>query len=106
MTKARVRRFAHLNLYLAIPSLLAPLLFSGCGSMNVSGTLGTPTIAISASPASIAAGSSSTLTVTSNNATQVTVTGNDGSTYTLQPNGGTQTVSPKVTTIYTAAASG
>jgi phospholipase C len=40
------------------------------------------------------------------NATQVTVTGTDGSSYTLQPNGGTQAVSPTVTTTYTATATG
>jgi hypothetical protein len=34
------------------------------------------------------------------------VTGTDGSSYTLQPAGGTQAVSPTVTTTYTAAATG
>jgi phospholipase C len=46
------------------------------------------------------------LTVTATNATQVTVTGTDGSTYTLQATGGTQAVSPTVTTTYTANATG
>jgi phospholipase C len=65
-----------------------------------------PTVTIVASPTSITAGGSSTLTVTASNAAQVTVTGSDGSTYTLQPSGGTQAVSPKATTAYTATATG
>jgi phospholipase C len=65
-----------------------------------------PTVDITADPASIASGSSSTLTVTATNATQVTVTGTDHSAYTLQDNGGTQAVSPTATTTYTAVAIG
>jgi len=64
----------------------------------------TPTVTISANPASIAAGASSVLTVTAANATQVTVTGSDGSTYSLAVTGGTQTVKPASTTTYTATA--
>ncbi|HMD20767.1 MAG TPA: alkaline phosphatase family protein, partial [Alloacidobacterium sp.] len=66
----------------------------------------TPTVSITANPASIAPGASSILTVTAANATQVTVTGSDGSSYTLQPTGGMQSVSPTVTTTYTATATG
>ena len=65
-----------------------------------------PTVTITANPASITSGASSTLTVTATAATQVTVTGTDGSSYTLQPTGGTQAVSPTVTTTYTATATG
>ncbi len=65
-----------------------------------------PTVSITANPTSIASGSSSTLTVAATNATGVTVTGTDGSTYTLPPAGGTQAVSPTVTTTYTATATG
>ena len=65
-----------------------------------------PTVSITADPASITPGNTSTLTVTATNATQVTVTGDDGSSYTLAANGGTQTVSPKKTTTYTATATG
>ncbi|MGA8042192.1 MAG: alkaline phosphatase family protein, partial [Terracidiphilus sp.] len=65
-----------------------------------------PTVAITAIPASITAGSSSILTITALGATQVKVVGSDGSAYTLQPSGGTQAVSPAATTIYTAVASG
>jgi len=65
-----------------------------------------PTVSITASPTSITSGSSATLTVTAMNATQVTVTGSDGSSYNLQPSGGTQAVSPTVTTTYTVAATG
>ncbi len=63
-----------------------------------------PTVAISATPASISAGGSSVLHVTASNATQVTVTGTDGSSYTIPPTGGTQTVNPTATTTYTATA--
>ena len=56
------------------------VLLSGCGSMNVTGTVGAPTVTISANPSSIPAGASSTLTVISSYATQVTVTGSDGTT--------------------------
>ena len=65
-----------------------------------------PTVAITANPTSITAGNSSTLTVAATNATQVTITGSDGSTYSLQASGGMQTVTPKATTTYTAAATG
>lgn len=78
--------------------------FTGCGA-SFSSTAA-PTVNMAASPASIASGASSTLTVIATNATQVTVTGSDGSTYNLQPKGGTQAVSPKATTTYTAVAIG
>ena len=70
------------------------------------GSVTKPAVSITASPASISPGSSSTLTVIATNATQVTITGTDGSTYTLQPSGGTQAVSPTATTTYTAVATG
>ena len=65
-----------------------------------------PTVTISANPASITAGQTSTLTVVATNATGVTVTGTDGSSYTLPPGGGTQAVTPTATTTYTATATG
>jgi phospholipase C len=65
-----------------------------------------PTVQINANPAAITSGQSSTLTVTAMNATQVTISGSDGSTYTLVSSGGTQSVSPPVTTTYTAKATG
>ena len=60
---------------------------------------------LQASPAAIAAGSSSTLTVSATNSTSVIVTGSDGSSYTMSSSGGTHSVSPKTTTTYTATAS-
>lgn len=63
----------------------------------------TITASMTANPASIAAGSSSTLTVTAANATTVTVTGG-GDTYKLAATGGTIKVSPTATTTYTAEA--
>jgi hypothetical protein len=66
-----------------------------------------PTVSISANPTSITAGQSSTLTVTAANATQVVITDNeDSKTYPLPAAGGTQLVTPVVTTTYTATASG
>lgn len=65
-----------------------------------------PTVTITASPMSVGTGGSSTLTVAATNATQVTVTGSDGTSYTLQPTGGTQSVTPKASTTYTATATG
>ncbi len=70
------------------------------------GSTSAPAVTISANPLSITAGNTSTLTVTAANATQVTVTGTDGSSYTLQPTGGTQSITPSVTTTYTATATG
>jgi phospholipase C len=71
-----------------------------------SSTPATPTASISANPASISVGGSSTLTVKTTNATQVTVSGSDGSSYALSSTGGTKVVSPTVTTTYKVAASG
>ncbi|HEX4286325.1 MAG TPA: alkaline phosphatase family protein [Terracidiphilus sp.] len=64
------------------------------------------TITLSASPASITAGTSATLTATATFATQVTITGSDGTSYSLSQYGGTQAVSPAATTTYTATATG
>ena len=88
-----------------VHGLVLSLFLAGCGgSVSLLPTL--PTVDISASPASIAAGSSSTLTVTATNATAVTAVGTDGSTYTLQAGGGTQVVKPVANTTYTATAVG
>ena len=65
-----------------------------------------PAITITANPTAINAGQSSTLTVTATGAATVTVAGSDGTTYTMPSAGGTQVVSPKKTTTYTATASG
>jgi hypothetical protein len=70
------------------------------------GSVAKPGVSITASPASISPGSSSTLTVVATNATQVTITGTDGSSYTLPSSGGPQVVSPAATTTYTVAATG
>jgi phospholipase C len=68
---------------------------------------GTPTVTISASPSSIIAGQSSTLTVVATNSSQVVITNNvDSTSYTLSATGGTQSVSPTTSTIYTATATG
>ncbi len=93
---------------LLLPALL--LAFTGCGgtkSANIStDPPAAPTISITAGPASITSGSSSTLTVSAANATAVTVSGTDGSSYNLSANGGTQAVTPAATATYTATATG
>lgn len=65
-----------------------------------------PTVSILANPTSIISGNSSTLTVVAANATEVKITGSDGTIHSLAASGGTQSVSPTVTTTYTAAATG
>jgi phospholipase C len=66
----------------------------------------TPTVTIVANPKSITLGNPSLLTVAATNATSVTIKGTDGSTYTLPVAGGSQSVSPKVSTTYTVTADG
>jgi hypothetical protein len=79
----------------------------GVGGVTVYGELSShPTVSMSAAPASIAQGSSSTLSVTATATTQLTLTGTDGSSYTLSPTGAAQPVSPATTTTYTATATG
>src|SRR5579863_4171500 len=90
----------------AIAGLFLPLLMTGCALFYGSDRSSTPTVAVSASPVAIPAGSSSILTATALNATQITITGSDGSTYTLPGTGGAQTVTPTATTKYTATATG
>lgn len=90
----------------AMAGLFLPLLISGCALFYGSDRSSAPTVAVSASPVAIAAGSSSILTATALNATQITITGSDGTTYTLPGTGGTQTVTPTATTKYIATATG
>lgn len=106
---SKVRPFKHLPRTfhpVALVSCLSLLLLpTGCG-IFFANHVDAPTVSISANPASIAAGSSSTLSVTAIGANQVTVSGSDGSSYNLQPAGGSQPVSPTATTTYTATATG
>jgi len=74
--------------------------------VTVTAAIPVPAVTITAAPSSITAGSSSILTISATNSTQVVVTGSDGSRYTLTATGGTQAVSPAVTTSYTATATG
>ncbi len=93
-----------------LAAMVCSVVLAGCGGAQVNqlggGTQTPPTINISANPATISAGQSATLTVSATNATAVTVTGSDGSSYTLQSSGGTQVVTPTVSTVYTATAKG
>src|SRR5260370_33514427 len=66
-----------------------------------------PTVAIAASPTTVTTGNASTLTVAATNATQVVISDNiDSTTFNLPGTGGTQSVTPAATTIYTATATG
>jgi len=68
---------------------------------------GAPTVTIRATPSSIISGQPSALTVVATNSNQVVITDNvDSNSYPLSANGGTQSVSPSATTVYTATATG
>jgi phospholipase C len=68
---------------------------------------GAPTVTIRANPSSVISGQSSALTVVATNSSQVVITDNvDSNSYPLLANGGTQSVNPSATTIYTATATG
>ena len=97
-----------ISLLALMSALIVAFAMSGCGVANGDKQGGgTPAaVSISANPASISAGASSTLMVVASNATQVTVGGSDGSSYSLQAGGGTQVVSPAATVTYTATATG
>lgn len=106
MRTTSMPRYLRQLLPAGVPCLLFLPFISGCSLFQVNNSPGVPIVSISAKPASIAAGSSSTLTITAEDANQVTITGSDGSKYTLQAFGGAQTVSPSATTTYTATAAG
>ena len=95
----------------SILAILAALIaFAGCGGVPSSGSSSTssdpstaaPTIALSAQPSSVTAGTTVTLTWTSTNAAAVTIDNGIGTVATS----GTRNVSPTATTTYTATASG
>ncbi len=78
--------------------------FSTAENFTVSS--GSPTVTIAASPNPIQQGQTSVLTVTATNATSVKVTDNvDDNVYNLPDTGGTISVSPAESTVYTATAS-
>ena len=92
------------RLILAGAGSLILLSVFGCSDYVVTGA-DSPTVRISASPASIIAGDSSTLNVVASNSTAVTLVGSNGTSYNLKAGGGTQVVSPSRTVKYTATAS-
>jgi phospholipase C len=112
--KARLHRCVYRALYLAIMLFPLFLALAGCGAKSgnasnqpdASTPPSAPTVAIAATPLSIAPGSASALTVTATHAATVTLSGSDGSSYNLAASGGTQSVIPAATTTYTASASG
>ncbi|MGA3091338.1 MAG: alkaline phosphatase family protein [Terriglobales bacterium] len=68
---------------------------------------GMPAVTMSADPTSIIAGQSSMLTAAATSSNQVVITDSvDSKSYPLPASGGMQSVSPTVTTIYTATATG
>ena len=106
-----MKTIARRCLYCLVPALFVALLVlvTGCGSSKngqAAPTAGPVSVTMTANPASIAPGASSTLTITASNANSVAISGSDGTSYTLPGAGGTQAVSPSKTTTYTATASG
>jgi phospholipase C len=89
-----------------VAGLCVVAVIAGCSSGHHNNSAGSPAVTLSANPASINSGSSSTLTINATNAASLKVTGSDGSSYSLPSSGGTQTVSPATTTTYTATAAG
>ncbi|MGA2961611.1 MAG: alkaline phosphatase family protein [Candidatus Korobacteraceae bacterium] len=74
---------------------------------TVTVTSGSPSVSITANPTTVASGQSSTLTITATNATSVVITDNlDSTKHTLAATGGSVTLSPAATTIYTVTATG
>jgi len=74
---------------------------------TVTVTTASPAVSIGANPTAIASGQSSVLTATATNATGVVITDNlDSATYPLAATGGSVTLSPTATTIYTVTATG
>jgi phospholipase C len=106
LPKVRLTGFLREVCTAGVGGLLLPLLLNGCGGYQVLGAAVAPTVSIAAKPATILAGSSSSLTIIAGNASDVSVTGTDGSKFALQSSGGTQPVSPSATTTYTAVAAG
>jgi Bacterial Ig-like domain (group 2) len=88
---------------LLIPCLPCLFFLTGCSAVMQPDPV-IPTVSITANPVSTTPGSPHVITVVAANAIQVTVTGSDGSSYAMQPAGGTQTVTPASTVIYTATA--
>jgi phospholipase C len=79
--------------------------FSSSESFTVAGTVVTPTVSMTANPASITSGQGSTLTITATNATSIQVTDNiDSQVWTVPSTGGSVTVTPTATTTYAATA--
>ncbi len=100
------RAYRYLTTCVVLMLSLAFLAIAGCGVTENRGADPTtvPTVLISTSATSIQPGGSAMLTVVATKATTVMVTGSDGSTYNMSASGGTQSVSPKATTVYTATA--
>ncbi len=106
LLRVYLRQMLSRTLAVSLAGIALPLLITGCTAPIAGNQEGAPQLTITASPATVTPGGTSTLTITVSNATQVTLTGSDGSSYTLQSSGGTQTVSPGATTTYTATAIG
>ncbi len=106
MLSIQTRRILPTHLFFSLAALALFSLVAGCTAPLANNETGAPQLTITANPATVNPGGSSTLTITVSNATQVTLTGSDGSSYTVQPSGGTQMVTPSATTTYTAVAVG
>lgn len=106
LSEAKVPMPIKQDFSLLCASLLVLPFLSGCSLFQANNFSGPATVTITAKPSSIAPGASSTLSVTAANATAVTIAGSDGSAFNLAAYGGSQVVSPAVTTTYTVTATG
>src|SRR5215472_6627078 len=86
------------------PSLASLLTLLAISAFAATAAASVPTVTITASSSTIAAGQSDTLTVKETSAASIHVTGSNGTSYTLPYSGGTITVTPTSTTTYTATA--
>jgi len=102
-TRSRSRMFSAALLTCFLPLIL---FLAGCGTTVVGAGAAAPTVALAATPGSVASGTSSVLNVSAHNASAVVITGSDGSRYSMPGTGGSQTVTPSATTTYTATATG
>jgi phospholipase C len=91
---------------LVLAGLLTLPFLAGCSLFQAKNFNDPATVTITAKPAAIAPGASSTLSVSAANATTVTISGSDGSKYSLAAYGGSQAVSPAATTTYIVTAAG
>jgi phospholipase C len=106
LSEAKVHMPSKRDFQLVLAGLLTLPLLAGCSLFQAKNFSEPATVTITAKPAAIAPGASSTLSISAANATTVTISGSDGSKYSLAAYGGSQVVNPAATTTYTVTAAG